>query len=535
MKNKIESIEPTLNDQEILNKEIEATIRTIHNFYTDLVKVESDIRLKSGKFSETDLDILKFNFNNFQKIDDKLLEKIFLLPNSYTTEGYKSNILNHIGYIFKEKKLDNNLRDEDADLYFEFQKIIKKNQDKLQPLVKEFFNNGSMENYFMDSVKKRNLSHINMELNFLNDICTDSEIEYLFSEKIFNICNSLGIYDDKKKILEIGEYVEKSKLLDLIDSYGNDNQKKLLEELIFDSITNCDYRFSSRPEEHFLSSIDNSHIYSNEDFPNAINMVKVWFEKKFGFSLGDITKNTNLSFKELKKTLSVVSVIEKSYPKGSKKLSEEYGIYNFFRYPPNPLIKQLSEENIKRPYGIFVTAYDDHNGAFNDGYEVGTLASELNKNDTSLKIIEVGSGFGLIKRLLDLDKKFGDSNKISFLILNAHGQKNSFLLSEIDGNYGNVHKDMLSGKGVRRMKDFFIPHPNIILQSCSTGKETGIGEKIAEIFDAYVIAPKVPTATKELSVKFDENKNPIFNVEFYEGGVARYIPKDKNDDEDQLQ
>jgi hypothetical protein len=110
------------------------------------------------------------------------------------------------------------------------------------------------------------------------------------------------------------------------------------------------------------------------------------------------------------------------------------------------------------------------------------------------------------------NKRYGEKNKITYLILGAHGWERSI---------GDIAYFDLDGKGALRVKDFFVDNPEIILVSCSTGAEKGMAQKLSENYNATVHAPSIPTSLKNISVDFNEINKPHFKVEFRENNINK--------------
>jgi hypothetical protein len=67
---------------------------------------------------------------------------------------------------------------------------------------------------------------------------------------------------------------------------------------------------------------------------------------------------------------------------------------------------------------------------------------------------------------------------------------------------------------VQRSKKYFESGPSLILVSCSTGAEGGIGQTLSKSLDAKVIAPILPSSLKDLGATYDENGKLALRAEF---------------------
>ncbi len=190
----------------------------------------------------------------------------------------------------------------------------------------------------------------------------------------------------------------------------------------------------------------------------------------------------------------------------TKRLTDSFGIVEFGRYPESMLFEQDRETgNMDRPYGIILFPKTDWNGAFYNSK--GTFAKLESSFDAGpelvpylLRIFECGSRKDVGRILNDLDTQYGDTHKISFAIIGGHGTKDSIQLGEFrehsEGKRGNLNNELtpddLQGSRVHEIGGFFEPGATIILESCSTGQEEGIGQKLSQKFGLKVIAPREP-------------------------------------------
>ena len=71
------------------------------------------------------------------------------------------------------------------------------------------------------------------------------------------------------------------------------------------------------------------------------------------------------------------------------------------------------------------------------------------------------------------------------------------------------------GGRAQRAGQFFVDNPTIILSSCSTGAEGGIGQELSKRFGAKVIAPKEPTSMAEIHASKNRGQNEFrFNATY---------------------
>lgn len=220
----------------------------------------------------------------------------------------------------------------------------------------------------------------------------------------------------------------------------------------------------------------------------------------------------------IQKNLETMHALEKRLPGSVRRLHEEYGIRSFGRYPIDVLIRQLEEHDSgEQPYGIILFPRDDHNGAFYHNQEmVQPLLGELN-GKYQLKVVECKDKLEMGRRLVYLHQRFG---RASFALLGGHGEKDKIIFGDNRTRETTLHREDFEYSSVRGVKKFFVDHPTIILNSCSTGQEGGVGQELSTAFDAQVIAPNVQTAIKSISVSFDTTNRPVFQVQFGRYGVG---------------
>lgn len=220
--------------------------------------------------------------------------------------------------------------------------------------------------------------------------------------------------------------------------------------------------------------------------------------------------------------------IEGKRPGSALVLNKEFGIRSFGRYPEEILINQFDTRNEDSPYGVFLYARGDHNGAFSQDIGINRKFWNDVKDKYVIRILEAGSLFEIGRRFISLDNRYGEKNKISFALIAGHGVKNSIAFG--DGaltqlglsSKGVLDKKHLQGDGAKRIKDFFVPNPEIVLFSCSTGKEGGIGQSVSDIYSANVVAPEIPAYPVDIRANFDENGKIHINSTFKDDSQRNY-------------
>ncbi len=204
--------------------------------------------------------------------------------------------------------------------------------------------------------------------------------------------------------------------------------------------------------------------------------------------------------------------LERRDPGSVAFLHQEFGITIFGRYPAGVLLRQRRKvSDTSLPYGIVIAARADHDDAFYHTLKkpIESLDDDLGM-DGLVRIIEVENKTELARRLLALNVRYGEKQKIQFALVAGHGEPEYVQLGEVtfgqDKDRQRITIDDLAGRGIRRGKEFFVDRPSIVLASCSTGFEGGIGQKLSEQYDADVTAPEVSTSFLELHATVENGR-----------------------------
>jgi hypothetical protein len=229
---------------------------------------------------------------------------------------------------------------------------------------------------------------------------------------------------------------------------------------------------------------------------------------------------------EILYNISAIRYLEETRPGVAKLLREKFGIRHFERYPMDLLTKQAEQiENTEIPYGIVMNPTSDHNDAFGYHHWIwGKLGEQLEEQGYALRILEGNGKLEVVKKLLGLNKKYGENHKISFAIIGGHGGEHAIGFGPWKGDKGSLLQEDLLGKGAPRTSQFFEPNPTIVLVSCSTGVEGGIAQQLSETLDARVIAPDVPTNLSDINVTTEEGQIK-FNIEYWDKNYGRAFAK----------
>lgn len=216
----------------------------------------------------------------------------------------------------------------------------------------------------------------------------------------------------------------------------------------------------------------------------------------------------------------VIRALESEKPGSASFLHDSYGITFFGRYPISLLLKQYdAETDAETPYGIAILPYSDWNGAFYGTRSLFEQMQEQLGEHVLLRCAEAKTSTGLLRHVIGFYRKFG---KITFALLGGHGQTDAIQFGDAShGQRSALKIEDLAGSGSERAQKYFAEHPTIILSSCSTGAEGGIGQKLSEKLGAIVLAPAVPTAPINIDIIGAETNNLAFKITYQNEGVAR--------------
>ena len=189
----------------------------------------------------------------------------------------------------------------------------------------------------------------------------------------------------------------------------------------------------------------------------------------------------------LQENISIIEELESTLPGACGRLSRDYGIRNFSRYPQRILLEQLEGENdTETPYGLALYSQNDWNNALNSTshLDLEELDEETKKVGLRMRIIECIGLVDAAKRLISLDRRYGEYQKIQFAVVAAHGGENGFELGS-----QSLEVETLPENALKKIAGFFTENPTVILNACSTGKEeSGIANTLAQVTNAEVIA-----------------------------------------------
>jgi Domain of unknown function (DUF4347) len=224
---------------------------------------------------------------------------------------------------------------------------------------------------------------------------------------------------------------------------------------------------------------------------------------------GPVSKFTE----RLKENIRVIQELEEKMPGSSQRLSRDYGIQNFSRYPREMLIDQLeNEDDTETPYGVALYSQNDWNGAIGKMSQLDLLEldEEAKKAGLRVRIIECSGLVSAAKRFISLDKKYGEDQKIQFALVAAHGAPKSIELGD-----RNLEVESLPEKALQGIASFFAEKPTVILHACSTGEdESGIANALAQVTNAEVIATGYQLTGLEIQSITKTDEGYTFQVVF---------------------
>lgn len=352
-------------------------------------------------------------------------------------------------------------------------------------------------------------------------------------------------------------------LLDVIFRYGNPDQVKLGWGIIDRILENSDERYKLLAARHIPSwlygAVPSGQLpvggYKQDIFRHIV--------ERYGLSVEGLRTVVDAReigrdkyFDRVANLVSIIS-LEQARPGICRLLGEEYNLRHFYRYPSEVLIRQYDAHgSSKLPYGVVLYPDWDHNGAFARNSIFEKLSDDLSNLGYAMRIFECKSTIDVARALIKANRWYGARHRISFAVIGGHGESDRIRFGRnqklrvartttwedyIDPMHpaqlrflerhgssslpptnlfppANLYNDFLDclrsedlqGQGAKKAFTFFESHPTIILESCSTGAEKGIGQALSQLGGAEVIAPDTPTATRGISVTKGEDGRLIF-------------------------
>lgn len=211
-----------------------------------------------------------------------------------------------------------------------------------------------------------------------------------------------------------------------------------------------------------------------------------------------VRSERRFNFREIviPKTLRIIAQIEAEEPQIASILQMQFGINNFYRYPPKMLIRQYRErdDNTKR-YGLIWSPIIDEQDWVSSSMEAVEDLYDSIEDDYSVRFFEVKRKFGKqgLTRMLDSFDRIYNSGltprKIDFLIMIVH----SFLNNPDIVHFGDEWNDNsylsvrnLQNPRSKRINSYFDEDPDIILVSCKV--DNHFRQIAQELFGKYFYA-----------------------------------------------
>ncbi len=178
--------------------------------------------------------------------------------------------------------------------------------------------------------------------------------------------------------------------------------------------------------------------------------------------------------------LRTVLDIERERPGICQVLRNEFGIRNFFRYPPEVLIAQYDNRNNDTKKGVIVAALADYNGALSQESSkkaISDLFEQLTDRESlgeeyGVLVYEIGDTRELIRAIAN-GRRRSKNKKLSFGILMGHGSETTVELSSFLRTKPN-RETILSQTAIQApignaVAESFEKEASILFDSCSTG------------------------------------------------------------------
>lgn len=195
--------------------------------------------------------------------------------------------------------------------------------------------------------------------------------------------------------------------------------------------------------------------------------------------------------------------LDRRLPGSAMELFHRFGIADFARYPLDVLIEQYENRDITdRPYGIMLYPRSDWNGAFYSEEELIAEFHQSLQGSYELRIIECESKWDIGKSLFALDKAYAqaeDGHKIAFAVVCGHGNREVIDFGGKEERH-RLHISDLGGTGIGRSTMFFEENPTLVIFSCTTGTEGGVGQELSKAMHATVIAPDGVTSPQSIEL-----------------------------------
>ncbi len=477
--------------------------------------------LRMTGFVETNKDITPDEQNNLRKefLNKNIKEIDFNLIGSALGSEYKYTFFEKINELYEQ--LDNN--DYNDQMKRERLSVKEYLSSGIAKIIKNDPEMLSMQEFFNDSKNNDIFDEKSYSVTFKNrEYRSDHVLEGVFG--LYNaVENKLENNPESKEIMDKNlEFADVDYAIEY--QYENKNKINYIGSFAKEVVKQ---NFNKIANEKLLSGNENSArkiLESKFDFikNNAEMIAKNKIEDDFkipDFNIDAWRGKYGIKFNE---NLETMKKIENIGPGSVKKLYDDYGIMEFHRYPAEVLISQVEEENTQQPYGVIVFPRSDHNDAFDEKkYIFNKLYSET-RGKYGIKIAECESKTDLARKFITLDKKYGEKNKIAFLLMGGHGSGDGLNLGEYrtreeaegeELSLKAIFKVESGSPGFKKANEKYLDKDaEIVLLSCSAGIVDGIADKFSSSYDKKIMAPVIPVSKLDLDINYDVNGKPHFKA-----------------------
>jgi len=287
---------------------------------------------------------------------------------------------------------------------------------------------------------------------------------------------------------------------DIID-YADDEEiviyNKIIASVDFLQSTDLSFLDDAYLDEDGTDWYDNGIREFSDYILEQLGAKQPWrFFKAWAAHSKEGPKKGNLS-----DNFNIIGQLEEFRPGAFKLLHEEYGITGFHRYGVSFLLEQLENHgNTDKPYGLIISAVSDHNGALKVPQGADRFLEKF-KDYYYVRAIEAEGSIELGRKLLEMDKLYGDEHKISFVFVKAHGEEEFVYLDSSRWGLGAIS----ANSRVQSAQKLFVQEPLFRLDSCSTGAYGGIAQTLSEQLHATVSAPVAPSATVKYGAEMSKD------------------------------
>ena len=497
-------------------------IRNEHSNVLKGIREERDKMRKEGNDEEAD------------GLQDKARTKQYILSKITRPEQNTETLDETVGIIYNYfNDLNSSIYSEDTNKFSKLLEEIPK--DKIQLLLDSDYKNSSSNILFSiqrisETLERRGWLRMYHNKKKYNNFIQEVLVEGVKNDsKIYKDKNILMLledipYDidpvDKENIkVQIDKNIDKEKISALF--FEGIQGKKSIEGLIsigskvaIETITDITEQALDPNGDQEVKNTLSSLTYDYEEYRETTELItKIVgkrLEKEFNIKDGNtmVKRFKNKVSMGIESNLMSLRNIEKESPGGIKLLHENYGIYEFNRYPKEMMIDQINNHNKDIPYGVLFYPAEDSSDAFDQDKEVLKQLYDGTKGKHISRVFEVEGRLSLARYLVTLKLKY--KSKIDFMILAGHGEESGMEFSW----KSHLDKDLVNrSTSIDSIKEMMTDEPSIVLFSCSTGAEEGFAQTLSEKLNAKVQAPTVESGPQSLSVRYDGNK-PTIDVKF---------------------